>query len=274
METPEQEATRVRAEVAQEMADEESGETLVVERTAIERDPETSEDPWAGVNPALKSMFNEMSERVVTLSATEQRLKQAESRIGSISNELHVAKTAVAAAQDAPTAEQIAEAAESDEKWETLQTDFPEWADAIDARLDRKLAVKLTELKKEIKEIGGGNTTAEGTAEEVQKGILSYFKPKWQATINSKEWKEWLAMQPEETIALVNSPQATDAVTLIDAFEEAQPQKTATEIAAERKRRIKTSILPQGGKATPVKSEADMSASELRANIGKEVYAE
>ena len=286
METPEQEAARVRAEVVEEMKAEESGNAPVVDAASHEPVKESEKkavvDPWEGVNPALKQVFDNMSSRVSTLQATENRLKQAESRIGAITNELSAAKRAAETAKVAPTPEQMAMAAESDEKWESLKKDFPEWADAFDSRFDKKLTVKLDELKTEI---GGGKTTedieklkttlTEGTATEIQKGILTFFKPKWKATVASKEWQEWLAIQPIETSALVQSEQAVDAVSILDAFEEAtQKTKTATEIAAERKQRIKTAILPVGGKAIPVKSEADMSASELRANIGKEVYAE
>jgi hypothetical protein len=205
-----------------------------------------------------------MSTRVGNFTATEERLKQAEKRIGSITNDLHAAKKAV----EAPTKEQLAAAAESDEKWDSLKKDFPEWAEAFDGRFDKKLAEKMTHLREELK--------AElKTTDNLDLRLLNVVKPKWKETIKSKEWKEWLAMQPSETAAKVYSERAEDAIDIITAFEEAnRPQKTATEIAAERKERLTKAPLPQGGKATPVKSEADMSSSELRANIGKEIFAE
>lgn len=281
-ETPEQEAARVREEVAQELKAEEEGTAPVVDARDTKTEKETVVDPWEGVNPALKGMFDTMSQTVQTLQGADLRLKQAESRIGAITNELHAAKKAAEQVKDAPTAEQMAGAAVSDEKWENLKKDFPEWAEAFDSRFDTKLSIKLDALKKEI---GGGTATeeleklkttlAEGTQTEIQKGILTFFKPKWKEEIASPEWKTWIASQPAETVALTQSDQAVDAVTLIDQFEEAtQKQKTATEIAADRKRRMKTSVLPEGGKAVPVKSEADMSAAELRANLGKEIFAE
>jgi hypothetical protein len=280
METPEQEEARIRAEVAAELAAEESGEAPIVDaEPPVEehRDnpPDAPLDPWEGVNPAIKKAFDEMSSRVATLQATEQRLKQAESRIGSITNELHAArKVADSAVKSAPTAAQIEAAAASDEKWEALKTDFPEWAEAFDGRFDKKLAASVKELreaiKAELKEEVGGNT-----AENLDLKLLSVVKRNWRTTIASKEWKDWLVTQPPERQALVNSEKAEDAIDLIDSFEQTQkqPAKTATEIAAERKQRMKQSVLPQGGKATPPKSEADMSAAELRAKIGREVFA-
>jgi len=280
-ETPEQEAARIREEVVQEMRAEEEGTIPLVDADKLP-DKEVVVDPWEGVNPALKEMFDNMSQTVTGLQGADVRLKQAESRIGAITNELHAAKKAAETVKDAPTAEQMAVAAKSDENWEDLKKDFPEWAEAFDSRFDNKLSVKLAELKKEI---GGGTTTeeleklketlAEGTQAEIQKGILTFFKPKWKETIGTEEWKAWLAAQPTEVVVLKDSDSAVDAVSMIDLFEEAtQKQKTATEIAADRKRRMKTSVLPEGGKAVPVKSEADMSVAELRATLGKEIFAE
>ena len=281
-ETPEEETARIRDEVAQEMKAEEEGTAPFVDAHKSEPVKEAVIDPWEGVNPALKGMFDTMSQTVQALQGADLRLKQAESRIGAITNELHAAKKAAETVRDAPTAEQMAVAAKSDENWENLKKDFPEWAEAFDSRFDNKLSVKLEALKAEI---GGGTTTeeleklkttlAEGTQTEIQKGILTFFKPKWRDTIGTNDWKAWIAAQPAEMVALTQSDQAVDAVSLIDQFEEAtQKQKTATEIAADRKRRMKTSVLPEGGKAVPVKSEADMSDAELRAKLGKEVFAE
>jgi nitrogen regulatory protein PII-like uncharacterized protein len=275
-ETPEQEAARVRAEVAAELNAEESGTPPVVDATDGEpkKEEEKIVDPWEGVNPALKQAFDVMSSRVETLTATETRLKQAESRIGAITNELHAAKKAAEVVKEAPTAAQMAAAAVSDEKWESLKKDFPEWAEAFDGRFDQKLTVKLKELrdelKEEIKSVVPGTTT-----ENLDLRLLSIVKPKWKETVASPEWKEWLAIQNAETAALITSDKAEDAISILTAFEEAKRgSKTATEIAAERNQRLRTAVLPVGGKATPAKSEAEMTAEELRANIGKEIFAE
>ncbi len=261
-ETPEEETTRIRAEVAQEMEAEESGEAPAVDARSEEEPKKETVDPWAGVNPALKQAFDEMSNRVSSFQVTEARLKQAESRIGAISNELYTAKKV-----GTPTKEQMAAATESDEKWESLKTDFPEWAEAFDSRFDKKLTAKVNELRSELK--------SESAAPDLEVRLLTLVKPKWKSTVATEDWKNWLAQQPPEKQALVQSPIADDAVSILNEYEEAsKSHKSATEIAAERKQRIITSVLPQGGKATPLKSEVDMTPSELRATIGKEIYAE
>jgi hypothetical protein len=262
MGTPEEDA-QLRADVIKEMDAEDSGEQSV---DATPDEPKKV-DPWEGVNPALKQAFDEMSNRVVSFQATEQRLRQAESRIGAITQELHTVK----AVKETPTAAQMAAATESDEKWESLKQDFPDWAEAFDSRFDKKLTARIADLRTELK----AEVKTEAPNVDLEDRLLTLFKPKWKETVATEEWREWLAMQPPETAVLVKSDKADDALSLLNAFEESREgMKTATEIAAERKRRLKTSELPKGGKATPLKSEADMSPSELRANIGKEVYAD
>lgn len=274
------EETKLRAEVAAELEAEESGTAPVVDahRAAAPEAKPIQEDAWAGVNPALKQMFDEMSQKVSTATGNEERLKQAERRIGSLTNDLAAAKKAADRVSTAPTAEQMAAAAKSDERWEGLKSDFPEWAEAFDGRFDQKLSQKASELRAEIsalKELSGVNgEDSNAVHTKIQEAILTFAKPKWRETISSTEWKEWLALQPAEVGALTKSDQAADAVSLIASFEQAKAAPSASEIAAARKQRIKDAVIPQGGKAAPVKSEADLSAAELRANIGREIYSE
>ena len=285
-----EEVLKLRDEVRLELEAEESGKPPVVDESKEEPVVEKTEpgkqgDPWEGVSPAIKTMFDELSSKVSAFEGAESRLKQAESRIGSISNKLHTAEKAAEVVKEAPTKEQIAAAAESDEKWNTLKADFPEWAEAFDGRIERVLTDRLAALKKELGPDGSEElkqrieqlqtTIAEGTQTEVQKGILSYFKPDWQKTVGTKEYRDWLNSQPADVKALVKSPFAGDAMKVLDKYEEETGSaKSADEIAAERKRRLKTSEIPAGGKAKPVKSEVDMSEAELRQSIGREIYAE
>jgi hypothetical protein len=278
MGTPEEdEEAKLRAEVLAEMEAEESGElppiveTPIVETPIVETPPPPA-NPWEGVDPVLKQAFDDLTSKVQTLTATETRLKQAESRIGAITNELHTAKVE---AQEAPSPGQIAAAAASDEKWEALKKDFPEWADAFDSRFDTKLGATVQELKTTLK-AEMAKEIVPPKQDDLEVRLLSVMKPGWRKIIVTPEWSEWLHTQPPEKAAMIHSDKAEDAISLLTEFEKRPQQqaKTASEIAAERKQRLKTSELPQGGKATPPKSEQDMSPAELRASIGKEVFTE
>ena len=283
-EMTQEEVQKLRDDVAAELDAEEKGEAFTpsVDVSGKETGKTEVVDPWAGVNPALKTKFDDLSQKVAAMAAVEARLKQAESRVGALTNELHNAKQAATTVKDAPTKEQMEAAAKSGEAWENLKADFPEWAEAFDGRFNAKLASLKEEILsglhgegKTAEEIAQLKTTlAEGTAEQIQIGILGFLKPNWQTTLSTKEYQDWLKAQPEDVVKLTKSPLAADAITVLDSFEEAVgKQKTAEEIASERKRRMRTAVIPQGKKSAPAKSEADMSEAELRQSIAKEVWA-
>ena len=267
--TPE-EVKAYRAELAAEMEAEESGKPVVDAEPAEkpkepepEKEPEKEPDPWEGVPEAIKSQF----------TTQETRLKQAESRIGALTNELHAANKAATEAETAPTKEQMAEAAKSDEDWEELKEDFPEWASAIEGRLKKMggMDQEVFDAKIEkIKEDMEGETEA-----KIEKAILTFAHPEWETTVAEPEYAEWLKTQDEETLEKVKSPRAIDAINILDKYAETRETlKTAAEIASARKERIKKSVTPTGGKADAPKSETDMSEAELRSKIGKEVFSD
>ena len=299
----EEEAKAYRAEYAAELAAEESGSPIVdtsieaepiIAEPVIEKDPDpVATDPFAGVDPAIKVMFDDLSSKVMGISATlEPRLKQTESRIGAITNKFNaankVAEVEAAEKAAAPTKEQIEAAAKSDEEWEELSKDFPDWATAFDGRFDKKLA----ELKKQLSpgvdrealeaETMKLRTEMKDESEKsIQKAILTFAHPDWTKVMASKKFTEWLPNQSDEIKSRFNgslntTDLATDASFVLNAFkgEAPEPARTAAEIAAERAARLSNSRLPAGKKANAPKSEADMSPAELRAKIGLEVQAE
>lgn len=282
----------LRKEVAEELEAEESGEVKhpVVDASKNEGDNNqgnkiAESDPWAGVNPAVKAMFTELSAQVKSIgNITVPRLEQAERRIGAITNEFNAAKQAAAVVANAPTKEQMAEAAESDEKWNELKSDFPEWAEATDIRMDSKIERLRREL---IGKVGGSadrsaevesiKTKLKDTAKpgDIQRALVDFFHPGWAKDVKSNEYTEWLRNQPDEIIKKTKSLQAVDAVTVLDSFNEFKgSHKTAEEIAVARRRRLGMAVNPVGGRAIPAKSEADMNAAELRSQVGKEIFAE
>jgi hypothetical protein len=294
--TPEKEA-EFRKEVIAELAAEESGEPIVApaEKPA-EKEPEVEvkkevelepEDPWAGVNPALKTQFDEMSTRVSGLDTAEKRIKQLESRIGGITNDLHNAKAATIEAakkvKEAPTEAQLKEAAESEEKWNELKEDYPDWAIAFDGRLDSRLAsfekkmtpgVDQETLKAELETLK--TTMKTENAAGIEKAVLTFAHPDWEAKIASDTYKTWVKDQPGDVVAKTQSARAVDAISVLDGFAESQkkPAKTAEQIAKERQDRLDASVLIPGRKTTPPKSEADMTEAELRSSIAREVFAD
>jgi len=283
-----EEIQQMRAEVAAELEMEDSGKVdLPQDSKTVHAEHKKDTDPWAGVNPALKIMFDNMQASVAEMEETKGRLKQTESRIGAITNELYAAKKAAAEMAAAPSKAQMEEAARSDEDWEQLKSEFPEWASATDKRMDAKMNAKIAKLREEF----AGNTPnsaaiqekivqleavmKDATPVEIQKGIVSFFHPDWLQTIATPEYNAWLMSQPAEIQAKIKSDKAVDAVSVLDAYKGSKDEKrTAAEIAADRRKRMRTAVNLPGGKPIPIKSEADMTETELRAAISAEVFSD
>lgn len=262
------ETQKMREEIAAEIGLDAQEDPPVTQTQAEETPPAKDVDEWEGVNPIIRKKYEELLQTAEQLKTAEYRLKQAESRIGAITNELHAKKKA-------PTEQQMAEAAESDKAWESLKADFPDWALAVDGRLQKVISAKVEELRGngqagDLNELK--STLTEGTALEIQRGILGFMKPDWKTTLATKEYQDWIQKQPEDIVKLTRSPMAVDALTVLDAFEGEKQRKSASDIMQERRQRMKAATVPQGQKARPVKSEADMPPDELRRALAAEIF--
>ena len=293
-----EEASSARAEFAKEIWEgyEPPEQPLAKEPDEVqepEKEPEPAKDPWEGVDPVIKQRFDDLSAKLNDYDSMATRLKQAESRIGSITNQLHEAKKAAEVLkkekEDAPTKAEIDAAAKSDEQWEDLKKEFPEWADAMDkrlaaesAKLEKSLGVKslqekIESLEKSIQGKNETDITAEfkQTVKELNKQIVSARYPDWETKVRAKEFGEWIASQGADVHAKANSEKAADAIYVLDLYEKhtAKPKKSAEEIAKERKQRLSQSeTLPAGRPRQSNKSEEDMTDNEYRAKLAADIW--
>lgn len=248
-----------------------------------------NEDPWAGVNPALKKEFEDLRTRAGGVDTMAERLRQAESRIGSITNQLHNEKKAaesVSISQTAaPTKEQIAAAAQSDEEWDALKEEFPTWGSAVDKKFASEKAATLKEidsLKADIntlKQSGAPSGEIEGRVQavkiEIAKEMVSLQHPGWEQTVKTPEFSAWINSQPAEIKQKCESWNIADAVFVLNAFGEGKKSKTAAEIAADRKERLTKSTTQSspGRVRQSSKLPDDMTDAEYRAHIANEMWA-
>jgi len=284
----EKENQAIRDGIAAEVFDEAPIETRSKEEVAeaVEVESEEPEDEWAGVSPALRKTFEAMSNKLKDsdtklkdFDAMVARLKQTERRIGSIQNKMHEAET-----KPAPTKEEVEKAASDDEAWNVLKEDFPEWAEAIDSRL-AKTNSNIELSKKEImdsqkafnasrEQSEGKITGLEKMLESTQTSLLDLKHEGWEETIKTPEYLSWIGKQPDEVKQLTTSKFAKDAISVLDKFTNKQNDKSPSEIAAERKQRLKQSVAVDGKKTKPIKTEADMSDAEIRKKIAAEIWEE
>ena len=240
---------------------------------------EEEEDPWAGVSPALREQFESMSKRLEDAATLAERLKQAESRIGGITNELHNAKQAAKEAEKAPTQKEIDAAAEDEESWNELKEEFPVWADAIDHRLAAESA-KFKDLQEKIESLKMEYPTEEADKklERMREELRVEIRhPGWEKTVRSKEYGEWFTKQPADIQEKANSIQSSDAIEVLDAYvkHKTKSGKTPAQIEEGRKKRLTNSELPSSSsRRVAKKSYDDMSDEEYRNKIADEVWSD
>ena len=233
---------------------------------------EDTADPWANVNPVIKAELEALRSRVSTSDAMEERLKQAERRLGSVQNELHAAKEAAKTASEAPSKEQILEATENQKAWDELKDDFPEWAQGIESRI----AATSAEIRKELPNVSAireeisneFNQRYTDLESRLTGGIIASRHPNWQEDVNSDEFQSW---RQENNVADTLDPAV--AIAHLNAYHEYKSSKPSVkDIKAEREQRLKTAENVTGRKLNAPKSEADMSEEELRAHIAASVW--
>jgi hypothetical protein len=279
------EDTKISPIPEQEVDNEETPEGDLTKES--EEEKKSEEDPWAGVNPALRTEFDNLNKTVNDYKTLPERLKQAEKRIGSLTNQLHEANKAVAEEEaKAPTQKEIDAAAESEESWEELREEFPVWADAMDkiltverAKLDQSMAT-VKELQKKIESLENVQPTAEiketieNTREEL---MLEIHHPGWKKTVNTPEFESWFKTQPSDVQQKASSVKAEDAIEVLDSFGEHQKNdqvsKTPAQIEKARKERLKKSQLPSSNRTRiPEKIEDEMTDAEYRKLEEKKIW--
>lgn len=269
------EPKEVKLEPVIEKSDaEKATETKAAEEAATKA---ATEAEWEGVPVKVRQTLEAISGKVGTLDRIEHRLKGVEGRSGAALEGVHALKTALEAAKtvekaggEAPTQEQIAAAAASDERWNSLKEDFPEWAEGTDRRIAQVLDERLSKFTPQSVDVAGlkseltgsmsevvAKATREAKAEARELAKIDRKHETWTQDIFingadstggfTPEFAAWEAAQPPEIRALKTSGKATDAIKMLDGYYEhrtALAEATAKE--ARNKKRLDSAITPKG----------------------------
>lgn len=219
-----------------------------------EKEPEPTPDP-----------LDEIRAKLGVLDRLEQRIRNTEGHIGGLTSELRTfqkeLKTAAVAAVDtqgaAPSQQQIAAAAKSLEKWNSLKGDFPEWADAIEERIG---ALPTPQAQQPIDVDALRKTIVAEVAASYEPRLVDVAHRGWRQLVRTEGFKDWLNAQPDEVRSLAGSPKADDAIELLDRYKETNKviPKTADEIEAERRARLKSAAeSPRGQGSLPHRKGID-----------------
>jgi Skp family chaperone for outer membrane proteins len=222
--------------------------------------------------PDINQALSSINDRLAALGNIDNRMKQAERRIGAIQNDASAAKKKV---ESAPSKEAVADAAKNDAAWEELKADFPEWAVAIEGKIaaSRTKMPDVSSLREELTSVK--NTMV--ASQDFEERLVRLMHPGWVKTINTPDYKNWLLTQPADIQALHNKGEtADDAVHVLNLFKESKSKVVPnTNTVKSRDKRLAQSVTKETShKTTPIKSEADMSEQELRQTIANEVWEE
>lgn len=226
---------------------------------------ETEEDPLAGVPPALKDQLQQISERLDVINNLDYRLKQTERRVGSVQNEFYAAQKAAKEHKDGPTPEEVEKAAQSEKAWKEMKEEFPDIANAIEAKLSETKPPDINQLREELEQSFGKRDDS-----QLELRLLGIAHRDWQTVVQTPEYAEWLKTQsPDVQDKALHSTVAEDAIEILDMYKNRpKPKKQNND-------RLSRAVdAPRGPAQRPPKSEADLTEAELRQQIAGEVWSE
>lgn len=265
-----EEAAAAAANDAPAQAAADSASTERTDQPADGDAPEGDGDP-AAARPDAKDAATETppkveepEDRVAKLeslvSGLAENVKTFTGRVSQMQSELAKAAVAQRAVQDAPSDNEIKAASKSQEKWDRLKTDFPEWAEAIEERLGatRPAAAPQVDpnaLREELRE---------QLRMELQHELIADKHPGWGEAVKTAEFSTWLQAQPAEMQALTSSEKARDAIRLLDAFQ--ARDKATEEIRTSRQRKLEAaagSVHVGRGAPAPAKPDSEKTVEEI-----------
>jgi len=183
----------------------------------------------------------------------------------------------------APTAEEIAQAAESDEKLQEFLRDFPVHAEGIQALINKKLQSQTTGIPvEEIEAIREKlQTDFDQKLDTAQKGFeLKLLKSKYKnhrEIALSPEFTGWIETQDEEWKTKAGGWNALDGIEVLDRFFESRRAKDdLPDITGEREARLDSAAADtrntSRNKPVRQKTVAEMSEAELYDYEAKKIW--
>lgn len=234
-------------------------EAATPEPTPEEKAKAEAEREWEAVPKVVRDKLQQ-------LETIPNQISKLAGHVGGFKNQLeNVVATAKAAAEkrgdEVPTDRQVQQAMATPESWARFEKDWPEMAEAINARLSGIGMQKAAEpdLSAFRGQVSEDISQAVDVAEE--RALVRFKYPTWRQTVKTDAFKAWFEQQAEDVQSLAQSPIADDAIRMLDAYD--QHAKSLAEEAARRQKqekRLAGAVTPTGSSAPP--SPASISDEE------------
>ena len=267
-----------REQLAAELWEDGERAEFPAEQEEQQAEPEAAPeaDPWEGVPAALKQTLEALQSKVSAIDTIGNEVKQWSGRVGAIQRELQLQRNAAEQAaktvSEAPTKQQMAEAAQDDEAWSELKDEFPEWADALEKRTG-KLEKKFSEQIESLRQQQPQAPDLSALRREYDQKLLTIKHPSWRQIVASPEYNEWLNKQPQDVRQ--KALESTDALECIEVLDQFTAAKSPVkDVVDKRKERLASSVsAPSGGRPVRSKSIDDMTPEEYREHVAKQIWS-
>lgn len=216
-------------------------------------------DEWEGVPQAVRNRLQALESIPSQISKLAGHVGGFKSQLGQLESAITAAKQAAERrGEDAPTKQQVQEAAANPEAWANFKQEFPEIAEAVHAKLaadiaasreDRAPPVDVDDLRSQVsRDINQSIDAAE------ERALVRLKHPGWKATVQSPEFSAWFSAQPDELRALGASDLADDAIRVLDAYEQHRTAQSDADAARlKQQQRLSAAVTPTGSPA-PVRA--------------------
>lgn len=235
-------------------------EAAAPEPTPEEKARAEAEREWEAVPKVVRDKLQQ-------LETIPNQISKLAGHVGGFKNQLEsVISTAKAAAEkrgdDVPTDRQVQQAMATPEAWARFEKDWPEMAEAINARLNGiapQKAAPAVGMDAFRWQVSQDISQAVDVAEE--RALVRLRFPTWKQTVATPEFAAWFQKQSADVQSLAQSQIADDAIRMLDAYD----QHTKSQAEAEAKRqqqqkRLAGAVTPTGSSAPP--SPASISDEE------------
>lgn len=230
------------------------------------------EDEWKDVPSKVKTEFESMRARLTAIDTIPEQMRKLQGQVGGLVSHTKELKDALAKAKDTteakggttPTQQQVDSAAKDAAQWEQLKADFPDWAEAVDARLAKIEATRATTSPVDTAAIEARiaaeteKRVAQATSQAVAEArLLAPIDAKhlgWEETIVTEPFLAWEKKQGAEVQAYASSSNPQDVIRMLDLYS-VFSKKTAEK--AEERKRLDANVTPSGTTVTPSTTSDD-----------------
>ncbi len=242
--------------------------------------PESDPAPIASLSPEMQAIVDSVNKLTGSFSGMEDRVRKTEGRIGNLTQEFSVAREAAITQAKAPTPNEMAEAAKTDEAWGELKKDFPSWAKAIEGKISTQASQYVSvddfeALRQSVKQ------TPSVDPNQLETRLVGLFHPDYKEIVADPTYATWLNSQPDDVQhKAYRGTTAEEAIDVFNRFkkgkETAPTSDASSEVAkikAQQAARLAASTTTNTNhKTIKQKTEADMTEAELREHIAKKVF--